>query len=451
MDYYKHFDKFYYNATSFKFFKRQMKNTDLNKGLVNYIIDKENEQESQNLNNDENKENKEGKLKNKNKNDNDNQKYYKRFVPQLLFQKDIFDKVEKIRELFLKFDTDRNRTFECNEIVIMFNSNSIPITNEEVCKIFGFSTYKKHLSFLDFINFIFNIEFQENFSKHMREIKKRVSPNEVCPENFFEMLEHLCNYNRVKRDIRKLEISLDNVNSLSKEDKRIIVGSAPNFVLRKSNRNKTNPKINPLNFNTSEFNKNLEGAKISQLNLSNIDNKQKSVIILNKHLFLSKLKERENELKSKNSKSKYDFPSDYNRQRFPLVAKIFNKFIKDTNNRVKYYDDLFNSVNKVKKNRNDREKIDSSLRILSELNPEMRLNYIKYSEENKTFTDLILNKRLNLRRREEAMENKRGEDHFKHIFSLNLSTKPSSFEYNKFQNYRVIYGYSDKKTKVKLS
>ena len=81
----------------------------------------------------------------------DFEKKSKKFCPFLIYQKSTLEKVRKIRDLFVQFDTNKNKVFDKNELLSMFHCNNIPITVNELSSLFSFSKRKQSLSFLDFI------------------------------------------------------------------------------------------------------------------------------------------------------------------------------------------------------------------------------------------------------------------------------------------------------------
>lgn len=63
--------------------------------------------------------------------------------PQMFFNQTVLNKVYQICDIFLEFDVDWSRTLEISELLKMFNSKNIPITQEEMISLFSTGKKKK--------------------------------------------------------------------------------------------------------------------------------------------------------------------------------------------------------------------------------------------------------------------------------------------------------------------
>ena len=201
-----------FNINTFSFYRRQVKPEELDKAFIKLIED---EKERLNLKYKEKKKNKENYnintknisvSKNINKKYNNiinNQRYSKKVNLNLIFPKISMERIMKIRDLFLEFDAGKNHTINEDEIYIMFNMNKIPITREEVADLFGFTRRKKSLSFYDFIQLTVNEYFSNKFKKLiMEKIRYRTNESDICPNDFNDMLSHLCEFGKLSHELK---------------------------------------------------------------------------------------------------------------------------------------------------------------------------------------------------------------------------------------------------------
>lgn len=198
----------FYNATTFRFFRRHIDMQKMNKVFTDLIHAKSNK----NLNNNDNNNNQQNFSKNnKNKsrnvfrakhnrlltfntqNANDN-KYSNNLNLALYFQKNSLDMINKIRDLFIGFDKNKSDTFDQFELLKMFNANKIPLTQQQIIYIFGFTRFKRELNFLQFLNLSLDSDFQKRFKKTIEKIKPLLEEGVICPVNFQDMLSHLCEF-----------------------------------------------------------------------------------------------------------------------------------------------------------------------------------------------------------------------------------------------------------------
>ena len=197
-----------FNINTFNFFRRQVKPKELDKIFIKLI---ENEEKKLMMKKDINEKEKinspksNKSLKNSNKeNDNEyNSETTKNINLNLIFPKISLERIKKIRDLFLEFDADKSRTFDQDEIKLMFNMNKIPITSEEVKDLFGFTKGKKDINFKEFIQLTVNEYFSNKFKKLiMEKIRYRIHKGDICPNDFNDMLSHLCEFGKISKNLK---------------------------------------------------------------------------------------------------------------------------------------------------------------------------------------------------------------------------------------------------------
>ena len=121
----------------------------------------------------------------------------------------------RIRDLFLEFDYDRNRTFDQDEVYSIFVMSNIPIKYEEVKELFGYNKKKKFLTFSEFISLTINEEFSQKFKNLiMNKIRYRTKEGDICPNDFNDMLAYLSEFGKLSDDL-KSQIREKNMMNLS--------------------------------------------------------------------------------------------------------------------------------------------------------------------------------------------------------------------------------------------
>ena len=121
----------------------------------------------------------------------------------------------RIRDLFLEFDYDKNRTFDQDEVYSIFVMSNIPIKYDEVKELFGYNKKKKFISFSEFINLTINDQFSTKFKNLiMDKIRYRTKEGDICPNDFNDMLAYLSEFGKLSNDV-KSQIREKNMNSLS--------------------------------------------------------------------------------------------------------------------------------------------------------------------------------------------------------------------------------------------
>lgn len=164
--------------------------------------------------------------------------------PKYFFSMEIFDKILKLKEIFLQFDEDGSRKMEIDEMVTMFQTNHIEVNEDELCSLFfKGKTYRKqdinklYLDFYQFMQFALNKKSDQNFRVFMRKIKEKIMKEKR--EKTIKEQE--------KEDIRNF---LDNQEfTIDKSDINNIIIDANNDNSILNNDEKNEPIFLPMNFN----------------------------------------------------------------------------------------------------------------------------------------------------------------------------------------------------------
>ena len=200
-----------YNINTFDFYRRQIKQSDLDRAFIKLIEDEEKknaEKEKMAKNETEEELIKLPEIKKKNKDGEKNLNL------SLIFPKLSIERIMRIRDLFLEFDYDKNRTFDQDEVYSIFAMSNIPIKYDEVKELFGYSKKKKFISFSEFINLTINDRFSTKFKNLiMDKIRYRTKEGDICPNDFNEMLAYLSEFGKLSNDV-KSQIREKTMNNL---------------------------------------------------------------------------------------------------------------------------------------------------------------------------------------------------------------------------------------------
>ena len=348
----------FYNASNFKYFRRYIKPITINKAFIDLIESKEDELKFQTGTSETNKDNiidnnikqtvtKEDHIKKRDiSNDGENaKKKEKDFIIDLLYQKGSIEKIKKIRDLFIEFDTNKTHTLDQKEIYLMFNINKIPITIDEVKELFGFSRRNKNIKFYDFIKLILNKNFAEKFKIFIKsKVKQRLNDGETCPNDLGEMISHLSEFEQLSPEIKN--------KKREGFDKYIkpTPSSVPKFLLKwKLERNNRYNK-NKINDSLKKSSKNIINGSIEEDNKEEQNKKSGKDVINNPDLN----KEINNNL--------------YIKERaFPKEKEIQN-FIEISNNKLLKYNKNLTQENIKEKMLKRKQRLSKSLNTLNIIN-----------------------------------------------------------------------------------
>ena len=149
--------------------------------------------------------------------------------PKYLYDPVTFEKVKKLRDIFLEFDEDGSRKMEIDEMVEMFNQNGISVTLLELVDLFfkGQKIRKENIMslFLDFEGFVnFSLVHGDDFRAFMRKVrraKKEANQDQYLPMNFDLVLEYFNKKGIEREKERKILKVIDNMNKVIKTKPKI--------------------------------------------------------------------------------------------------------------------------------------------------------------------------------------------------------------------------------------
>lgn len=382
----KNFEVFY-NTSSFKFFRRQFNSEDKEKGLVDYIKIKD-KKNFKNFNLDKNRRG--GKL-NLSRNT-------KKFNPEFLFQAHSLEGVDKIRDLFLEFDYDKSLDFDVNELFAMFNSNFIPISKKELAYIFDLSKRKKYITFNELMEKSDDNLFLEKFKKVIENVKKRCSPDIICPSNFIDMLIHLREFRKLSNTVKKLE---DKINKLDEYHTQTL-----------------NEKITIKE----------ENNKYKRFQSWNIPNTYEGQNTRSKD-FLKK-SYNFSDLKSQKDNDAFDKKEKHNM--FKSITKTFKKAIDIGEQKLLKSKETF-SINNREVNLKRIKTIYNSIRTIHNYSPKIQLDYFSFNNIENTFSNADKGNKINLKSLCNKINNKKIE--YRNCNKCNGLIKFKSTEQKKSRNF----------------
>ena len=144
--------------------------------------------------------------------------------PKYFFTDKIFEKILKLKEIFLEFDEDGSRKMELDEMVEMFNQNHINANVYELADLFfkgqpfkPEDVKKLGLDFYLFMNF--TLQKDQDFREFMRKIKekyKKEGMNEqgYLPMNFNFLLDYFINKGKERNSIDIIEKAVEEMDKI---------------------------------------------------------------------------------------------------------------------------------------------------------------------------------------------------------------------------------------------
>jgi len=140
--------------------------------------------------------------------------------PKYFFNNKTFEKILKLKEIFLEFDEDGSRKMEIDEMLTMFNQNHICADINELVKLFFKNKefkekdiMKLYLDFYQFMKFALNQD--EDFRNFMREIKEKYNTNKdlekstYLPMNFNLVLDYFIIKGKERSSVEIIENSMN--------------------------------------------------------------------------------------------------------------------------------------------------------------------------------------------------------------------------------------------------
>ena len=257
-----------YNINTFDFYRRQIKQSDLDRAFIKLIEDEEKKnQEKEKLAKKETDEVplKLPEIKKRNRDGEKNLNL------NLIFPKISIERIMRIRDLFLEFDYDKNRTFDQDEVYSIFVMSNIPIKYEEVKELFGYNKKRKFISFSEFINLTINDKFSTKFKNLiMDKIRYRTKEGDICPNDFNDMLAYLSEFGKLSNEV-KSEIREKNMNNLSTSKN---VSDTNNNEDEKNKENNEDKELPMIKSETESFKKFEDENKLINNRTPNLKNKE---------------------------------------------------------------------------------------------------------------------------------------------------------------------------------
>ena len=410
----------FYNTSSFKFFRRQVKPNEMEKEFISLIYSKD---KNKNILSEKNNINynskiypldikKSGNISTKDRNIN----------LDFFYQKHSLDLISKIRDLFIEFDEDRSNTFDQNEFYQMFNINKIPIKMDEIIYLFKFNKHKKVISFSELIHLTFDPDFDKRYKEIIEKIKPRCEIGIVCPMDFSGMLSHLCEFGKLSPDAKKFHKKVKGKFNF------------PNYSLTFNNNFYNNRKRFSEQFDIESNVKN-NNNKLLRLNSKemNIQNKRSSIKrmsikgnkSLNDSMCETDFFKRVNELKKENQN----------------MSNTLKTIIEITNKKVLRYEKLFNNTDYKNKIEKSKIRLAHSMNIVHKINPKINNAYISFFPLKEEFINLKTGNNFDFNLIKDYKSKKCLSNKKKNKTSIfnNTNFKPILSEINKNKKYDYFY------------
>ena len=345
-------NKIFYNTSYFKFFRRQIKPIEMEKEFIN-LINSKNE-------------------KNYPLTERNVYPKEKKINLDIFFQKHSIDLIKKIVDLFVEFDKDKSNSFDRFEFFKMFNINKIPIKMDEIIYLFKFNAQKKTISFSELINLTFNPDFDLRYKEVISKIKPRLELGIICPNDFSEMLSHLCEFGKLSADAKKIRKSIS-------KPKKIELNSLINNNNKHYIKSKTKDEINNIKTIT-KIGKNIINKISFNINKEDYLKKSSKKLIYNRN-------------RNKNIMESFTDPE---------LFKTINKFKEEENYMVNNYKTileiakkklirnelLFKNINYRNKYEKSKKNLAKSIDTLYKINPNINNTYISYNPLKQKFINL---------------------------------------------------------------
>ena len=161
---------------------------------------------------------------------------YVKINPKYLYNETNYDKIKKLKEIFLELDSNGYRKMEMNELVDLFNQNNIKADIKEIVNLFFKDKkikkedyMKLYLNFYQFLTFALTKE--QDFRQFMRKIKekdKEINEEEnknkdkdsdaYLPMNLNLVLDYFINKGKERSSIEKIEKAINEMDNIIKEN-----------------------------------------------------------------------------------------------------------------------------------------------------------------------------------------------------------------------------------------
>ena len=144
--------------------------------------------------------------------------------PKYLYNETTFNKILKLREIFLEFDRKKTQKMDFDAILKMFNKNHIKADKKDIADLFfkgkrikrREDIAKLNLGFFQFIHFA--LKKEQNFKEFMRKIREKNKHNEdkenvYLPMDFNLIMDYFINKEKERHSINKLKKAVDILNN----------------------------------------------------------------------------------------------------------------------------------------------------------------------------------------------------------------------------------------------
>ena len=187
---------------------------------------------------------------------------YVKIHPKYFFDETTFEKIQKLKKIFLEFDTNGNNKMSLDEIVNMFNDNNIKAKEEDLIKLFFKNKkikkkeyFKLYLTFYQFLNFaLHNDQEFRHFmrkikSKYKEEIKKNNNvedENIYFPMNLNLLFDYFISKAKENSSFKKIKNAIDRINKVvtNSEKKQTDIKHLQNLNIENIENSKKPGKLN---------------------------------------------------------------------------------------------------------------------------------------------------------------------------------------------------------------
>ena len=177
--------------------------------------------------------------------------------PKYFFNDKMFEKVLKLKEIFLEFDEDGSRAMEIDEMVEMFNQNNISATMDELVTLFfkgkKFKPEDIEKLYLNFYQFMmFSLTKEQDFREFMRKIKEKYKKTGIAenqsvylPMNFNYLLDYFINKGKERNSVDIIEKAVEEMDKIINENEN---DEEEEKKGKKVNKNKYDDQFKNINF-----------------------------------------------------------------------------------------------------------------------------------------------------------------------------------------------------------
>ena len=156
---------------------------------------------------------------------------YVKINPKYFYNQTAYDKIQKLKEIFLEFDGGGHRKMEMNELINLFSQNNIRADIKELINLFFKDRkvkkedyMKLYLNFYQFLTFALTKE--QDFRQFMRKIKEKYNKNDdeqkkdkdsYFPMNLNLVLDYFINKGKERSSIEKIENAINEMDDIIRE------------------------------------------------------------------------------------------------------------------------------------------------------------------------------------------------------------------------------------------